>query len=80
MCCSHTSPLFPQSGITAYGGFLLGIYEADRRHLSDLYHEGAIILVLQIACIVSALIFYDWIGGLIQNRLWQKAPNPKVAR
>ena len=54
------------------------MYEVDRRGLMDLYHEGAIIFVLQIVCIVSALIVYDWTSGLVHKHLCQSIPNTQV--
>lgn len=34
----------------------------------NVFHEGAIILVLQIICTISALVIYDWIAGLVSSR------------
>lgn len=35
----------------------------------NVYHEGAIIFVLIITCIVSALVVYDWVGFLVRKFL-----------
>lgn len=56
-------------GLAAYAGFLLGMYEVDRRGLMDVFHEGAIILVLMIVCIVSTLVVYGWLGCLVHKYL-----------
>lgn len=57
------------TGLAAYAGYILGYWEADRRSLMNVYHEGAIIFVLMITCIVSALVVYDWIGFLVRKYL-----------
>lgn len=37
------------------------MYEVDRRGLEDVFHEGAIIFVLMVICIISALAVYGWL-------------------
>eukprot|EP00752_Nemacystus_decipiens_P015662 g13976.t1 len=65
---SHSARVFI-AGLAAYAGYVLGYWEVDRRNLIGVYNEGAIILVLVITCIVSALIVYDWIGFLVRKFL-----------
>lgn len=42
------------------------MYEVDRRGLMNIFHEGAIIFVLMVICIVSALVVYGWLTSLVQ--------------
>lgn len=55
----------PYAGIAGAGAWLLGTWEVDRRSIDDMYHEGAIILLLQIICMVSTVIVYGWICDLV---------------
>lgn len=63
------------AGLAAWAGFLLGMYEMDRRNYDRLYHEGAIIFVLMIVCIVSSLIVYDWLASLVQKYVLKSDPS-----
>lgn len=60
LCCLSSC-----AGIAGAGAWLLGTWEVDRRSIDDMYHEGAIILLLQIICMVSTLIVYGWICDLV---------------
>ncbi|CAM9627299.1 unnamed protein product [Laminaria digitata] len=51
-------------GLAAYLGFLLGMYEVDRRGLANVFHEGGIIFVIMIICIISSLLVYEWLCNL----------------
>lgn len=51
----------PFTGLASYCGFLLGMHEVARRGLENIFHEGAIIFVLMVICIVSSLLVYDWL-------------------
>lgn len=55
------------TGLAAYAGYILGYWEVDRRNLMNVYHEGAIIFVLMIVCIVSSLVVYDWASFLVRK-------------
>eukprot|EP00752_Nemacystus_decipiens_P008264 g7389.t2 len=57
------------AGLAAYAGYILGFWEVDRRNLMNVYHEGAIIFVLMVTCIVSALVVYDWMSSLVRKYL-----------
>eukprot|EP00903_Cladosiphon_okamuranus_P013765 g12813.t1 len=57
------------AGLAAYAGYVLGYWEVDRRSLMNVYHEGAIIFVLMIVCIVSSLVVYDWASFLVRKFL-----------
>lgn len=66
-CCrSALLSRAPHAGIAGTGAWLLGTWEVDRRSIDDMYHEGAIILLLQIICMVSTLIIYGWICDLVK--------------
>ncbi|CAN0319680.1 unnamed protein product [Scytosiphon promiscuus] len=61
-------------GLAAYGAYILGFYEVDRRGLMNVFHEGAIIFVLMVICIVSSLIVYDWLAVLVRKCFRSKSP------
>lgn len=67
----------PFVGIAGAGAWLLGTWEVDRRSIDDMYHEGAIILLLQIICMVSTLIVYGWICDLF-NYVRGNKPDSQV--
>ncbi|CAM9204572.1 unnamed protein product, partial [Hapterophycus canaliculatus] len=53
--------------LAAFGGYILGYYEVDRRGLMNVFHEGAIIFVLMVVCILSSLVVYDWLALLVRK-------------
>lgn len=60
---------YHHTGIAAFGGYILGFHEVDRRGLMNVFHEGAIIFVLMAICIVSSLVVYDWVSCLVRKHL-----------
>lgn len=64
------------TGGAAYAGFILGMYETDRRNALNVYHEGAIILALTVVCIVSVLIVYGWLGSFWSSLFLPRVANP----
>lgn len=56
---------FRCAGIAGVCAWLMGVWEVDRRSVDDMYHEGAIILLLQIICMISTVTIYDWIFCLV---------------
>lgn len=65
MCSCLAFALSRCAGIAGAGAWLLGTWEVDRRSIDDMYHEGAIILLLQIICMVTTVTIYDWICSLV---------------
>lgn len=61
-----------RSGAAGYGGYVLGQYELDRRQAEG-FHAGGVLLTLIVVCMVSALLVYDWMAGLIQKCLPKRA-------
>lgn len=59
-------PFSYNTGLAGAAAWILGTWEVDRRSIDDMYHEGAIILLLQIICMVSTLILYGWICDLVK--------------
>ncbi|CAM9215996.1 unnamed protein product [Sphacelaria rigidula] len=55
-----------------FGGYVLGQYELDRRQAQG-FHAGGVLLTLIVVCIISALLVYDWVTGLIQMCLPKRA-------
>lgn len=60
------------TGLAAFAGYILGYWEVDRRGLMNVFHEGAIIFVLMVICIISSLIVYDWLFFLVRKHLLGK--------
>ncbi|CBJ34105.1 conserved unknown protein [Ectocarpus siliculosus] len=60
------------AGLAAFAGYILGYWEVDRRDLMNVFHEGAIIFVLMVICIISSLIVYDWLFFLVRKHLLGK--------
>lgn len=58
------------TGLAAFGGYILGYYEVDRRGLMNMFHEGGIIFVLMVVCIVSSLVVYDWVSCVVRKHLF----------
>lgn len=61
-----------RSGAAGFGGYVLGQYELDRRQAQG-FHAGGVLLTLIVVCIISALLVYDWVTGLIQMCLPKRA-------
>ncbi|CAN0339970.1 unnamed protein product, partial [Ectocarpus sp. 13 AM-2016] len=60
------------AGLAAFAGYILGYWEVDRRDLMNMFHEGAIIFVLMVICVISSLIVYDWLFFLVLKYLLGK--------
>ncbi|CAN0069464.1 unnamed protein product, partial [Ectocarpus fasciculatus] len=60
------------AGLAAFAGYILGYWEVDRRDLMNVFHEGGIIFILMVICIISSLIVYDWLFFLVRKHLLGK--------
>lgn len=67
-----TTNEYDVTGLAAFAGYILGYWEVDRRDLMNVFHEGAIIFVLMVICIISSLIVYDWLFFLVRKHLLGK--------
>ena len=79
LCC----PLFVvcrfqnAKGLAGHAGYILSLYELERRKFHYTLHEGAIQLVLVTICIISVLLVYGWICALTN---WVRDPGHAKVR
>lgn len=68
-CVTHHSSFAATNdpkGLAGYAGYLLSVFELERRKIEKTFHEGGIQLVLVVICMISVLVVYGWIGALVR--------------
>ena len=63
---SSFAALNDPKGLAGYSGYLLSVYELERRKFDNTFHEGGIQLVLVVICMISILVVYGWICALVR--------------